>query len=185
MPQPAGRDNPIDVADLDFQTFASFAASRAAELAPGLDLDAMRFVLTLHRAASTVVYDLETSVHRPAGWSWAGFRLLFALWLAGPLEAKTAAKLSGNSRQAASTLANTLERAGLLERRPDPDDGRSVQFALTDAGRSAIATVYAQHNRREALWASVLTPDERETVTRVLAKILAAAPTLDVRRRHD
>lgn len=183
MSEPSVTADSVDVTDLDFQTFVRFAERRAAELEPGLDVEAMRFVLSLHRASSTVVYDLETSVHRPAGWSWAGFRLLFALWLAGPLEAKTAAKLSGNSRQAASTLANTLERAGLLDRLPDASDGRTVQFALTAAGVEAISTVYAEHNRREQLWASVLNPDEVATVTRILEKILAAAPKLDVRRR--
>jgi len=178
-------DSQANVADLDFQTFARFAERRAAELEPELDLEAMAFVLTLHRAASTVVYDLESSVHRPAGWSWAGFRLLFVLWLAGPLDSKTAAKLSGNSRQATSTLANTLERAGLLERIPDLSDGRTVQFALTTSGTDAIAAVYLKHNRRETLWSSVLTYEERETLTRVLEKVLAAATELDVRRRTD
>ncbi|MEX0428776.1 MarR family winged helix-turn-helix transcriptional regulator [Nocardioides sp. DS6] len=178
-------DDDVNVADLDFQTFVQFAEERAAELEPGLDVEAMRFVLTLTRAASTVVYDLESSVHRPAGWSWAGFRLVFVLWMAGPLEARIAAKLSGNSRQATSTLANTLERRGILERLPDPADGRSVLFRLTEAGIEAIQGVYADHNRREQLWASVLTAEEREAATRIVAKLLTAAPGLDVRRRHD
>src|SRR5437660_2329039 len=31
---------------------------------------AMRMVLTLHRVTSALVYDLESSVHRPHGFSW-------------------------------------------------------------------------------------------------------------------
>ena len=51
---------------------------------PEVDRAAMTMVLLLHRVANTVVYDLESTVHRPAGWSWSAFRLLFALWVAGP-----------------------------------------------------------------------------------------------------
>ena len=176
---------PMDAARLDFENFVDFAKRRALELEPTLDAEAMAFVLSLHRAESAVIFDIETSVHRPAGWSWAGFRLLYVLWLTGPIDAGTAARLSGHSRQATSTLANTLEREGLLQRRPDPSDGRSVLFALTDHGIKAISSVYTEHNRREVLWASVLDPDERTTFIRLLGKLLAAAPQLAVRRRHD
>jgi DNA-binding MarR family transcriptional regulator len=176
---------PEDLDELDFESFVQFAERRVTELAPGIDAGAMAFVLSLHRAASTIVYDLESSVHRPAGWSWAGFKLLFALWIGGPepVAAKTAARLSGNSRQATSTLANTLEREGLLRRVPDPHDGRGMAFALTPAGLESISRVYAEHNRRETVWASVLTEEERTAVARALEKVLAAAPRLDVRRR--
>jgi DNA-binding MarR family transcriptional regulator len=174
-----------DPTSLDFESFTRFAQERAQELAPEIDLGAMAFVLCLHRAASTVVYDIESTVHRPAGWSWAGFRLLFVLWLAGPLEAKHAARLSGLSRQSTSILANTLERDGLLERIPLPHDGRLVAYGLTPVGVQAISSTYAEHNRREQLWASVLEPEELAIVTRALGKILAAAPHLDVRRHHD
>ena len=174
-----------DPTSLDFESFARFAEARVQELAPEIDLEAMAFVLTLHRAAGTVVYDIESTVHRPAGWSWAGFRLLFVLWLAGPLEAKHAARLSGLSRQSTSVLANTLERDGLLARSPQPHDGRLVSYGLTEAGLEAISSTYEEHNRREQLWASVLEPEELAAVTRALGKILAAAPGLDVRRHHD
>lgn len=35
-------------------------------------------------------------------------------------------------------LADRMERAGLLERRRDPDDGRATRLYLTDAGRLAL-----------------------------------------------
>ena len=54
----------------------------------------MRLVLTLHRVTTALVYDLESTVHRPRGWSWSGFRVLFVLWLGGPLVAKRVAELS-------------------------------------------------------------------------------------------
>lgn len=178
------RPSAADSHPLDFESFAAFARERVQELGDEIDLDVMALMLTLHRASSAVVYDLESSIHRPAGWSWAGFRLLFVLWLAGPLEAKHAAQLSGNSRQATSTLANTLERDGLIKRITPPHDARLVEFALTPTGTQAIAEIFHAHNKREQMWASVLTPEERAAVTSAMFKLLAATTTLDVRRRN-
>jgi DNA-binding MarR family transcriptional regulator len=171
-------------ADLDFASFVELALRRAGQLSPGVDTDAAALVLTLHRAASAVVYDLESTVHRPRGFTWAGFRLMFALWIAGPLDAKDAAKLSGLSRQAASLLANTLERDGLLTRAASTTDRRGVTFALSDEGTRTIASSYEAHNERERLWADLLTTEEREVLVRTLGKLLSLAPTVDVRQRH-
>ncbi|MGX4688427.1 MarR family winged helix-turn-helix transcriptional regulator [Streptomyces sp. JNUCC 63] len=174
-----------DVTDLDFPSFAEYAHGRTSELVENLDLEAARLVLTLHRAASTVVYDLESTVHRPAGWSWSGFRLLYVLWVSGPLEARHAARLSGMSRQSTSTLSQTLERHGLLTRSHSPDDGRLITYALTPEGEQRVREVYRAHNDRERLWSQVLTSDERAAVVSALSKLLAAADDLEVRRRAD
>lgn len=182
MPMPES-ESPPSAGDIDFQSFVRFALRRAAQLEPAFDTEAAALVLSLHRAASTVVYDLESSVHRPRGWSWAGFRLMFALWIVGTMDAKDAARIAGMSRQAASSQANTLEREGLLRRTGSPDDGRAVAFMLTDAGQEAIATTYQEHNARERIWAELLTPEERAAVTSALGKLLDSAPHLEVRRR--
>lgn len=174
-----------DVTDLDFQSFAEYAHGRTSELVDDADLEAASLVLTLHRAAGTVVYDLESTVHRPAGWSWSGFRLLYVLWVSGPLEARHAARLSGMSRQGTSTLSKTLERHGLLTRAPLPDDGRLITYALTAEGEQRVREVYRAHNDRERLWSRLLTPEERAAVVSALGKLLAAADDLEVRRRAD
>jgi DNA-binding MarR family transcriptional regulator len=177
-------DGTVPVSELDFGSFVRFALDRAQTLDPAIDTEAAALVLNLHRAASVVVYDLESSVHRPRGLSWAGFRLLFALWISGPLDAKDAARIAGMSRQATSSLANTLERAGLIGRERGPHDRRAVAFALTDAGAELLVAAYEAHNQRERMWAEQLTAEERRVVTSALGKLLAAAPHLDVRRRH-
>ncbi len=43
------------------------------------------------------------------------------------------------SRQACSQLANVVEEAGYLERRPHPEDGRSKLVVLTPRGRELVA----------------------------------------------
>ncbi|WP_312858338.1 MarR family winged helix-turn-helix transcriptional regulator, partial [Pseudonocardia pini] len=110
----------------DFLSFAQPAIDETAARLPGTDRSAMGLVLLLTRVASGLTYDLESTVHRPAGWSWSAWRLLFTLWISGPVESRRAAELSGMSRAAVSSLTNTLSAAGLLERTSAAGDGRSV-----------------------------------------------------------
>ena len=56
------------------------------------------------------------SIHRPAGGTWSSFRLLLALWVAGPLNPHEAARLTGMSRAAVSNLTGTLVGKDLLRR---------------------------------------------------------------------
>jgi DNA-binding MarR family transcriptional regulator len=122
-----------------------------------------------------VVYDLESRVHRPAGWTWAAFRAVFTLWISGPLEPSRLAETSGMSRQAVSSLVKTLEADGLIARSAVAHDGRSVVLSLTPTGTRKIMQVFRDHNGREADWAGTLDADERETMIRLLRKLATAA----------
>jgi DNA-binding MarR family transcriptional regulator len=157
--------------DSDFLEFADFAIAETTARLPEVDPDAMKLVLLLHRVTNVIVYDIESTVHRPSGWSWGGFRLLFALWIAGPVESKRAAVISGMSRPAISALATTLEKDGLLERSSDPADARSVVLSLTAHGRQELEQAFLIHNKREQEWAGSLTKRDLESLIRLLSKL--------------
>ena len=140
----------------------------------GIDRDAMQLILLLHRVTNVVVYDIESRVHRPAGWSWSAFRAVFTLWVSGPLEPSRLAETSGMSRQAVSSLVKTLEADGLITRTAVESDARSVVLSLTDAGTRKVMQVFRQHNLREADWAATLDADERDTMIRLLGKLADA-----------
>jgi hypothetical protein len=129
--------------------FVDGALQQVPDRLGGIDREAMALVLLLHRVTNVVVYDLESTVHRPAGWSWSAFRAVFTLWVSGPLEPSRLAALSGMSRQAVSALAGGGERR--------------------------IEQIFRDHNRRESEWAATLSPDERATLTGLLAKLAAAS----------
>lgn len=167
-------DSPPDSRDLAL-AFIDRAVDETATRLPDIDREAMAMVLLLHRVTNAVVYDLESTVHRPAGWSWSAFRAVFTLWISGPLEPSRLAESSGMSRQAVSSLAKTLEHDGLVERRTAPRDARSVVLSLTGAGSDRIERVFVEHNRRETDWAAVLDPTERATLITLLAKLADAA----------
>jgi len=66
-----------------------------------------------------------------------------------------------------------LEVRGLLERRPDPDDGRRVVLSLTDAGRQALGSRRAARTGRLAtVLADGFTAAE-------LQQLMAAAPLIE------
>jgi DNA-binding MarR family transcriptional regulator len=173
LPQPAD----YAATDSTFLSFTQVAVRTTTERMPEVDRSAMTMVMLLHRVANSVVYDLESTVHRPAGWSWSAFRLLFTLWVAGPIESRRVAGLTGMSRAAVSSLTKTLSSAGLLARASDPNDGRAVVLSLTEQGSRALETAYRAHNRREAEWAHLLTADELATLNEVLTKLARAAQT--------
>jgi DNA-binding MarR family transcriptional regulator len=67
-----------------------------------------------------------------------------------------------------------LERAGLVERRPDPSDRRGKLIALTDAGKRVIDETIGRHVANEERLLSVLTEDEQQTLNALLRKLIAA-----------
>lgn len=174
-PQPA-RDEAI--------SFVERAVAGAAARVDDTDTEAMELVMLLHRVTNAVVYDLESTVHRPAGWSWSAWRALFTLWISGPLEPSRLAELSGMSRQAVSALAKTLEADGLIERRGADRDARSVVLSISRAGELRLTRAFRDHNRREVEWADALDPDERATLTHLLAKLADASHEPWVSRRY-
>ena len=179
-------DLPVLAADdaLDYWSFVDMAVARTARRLPDVDPRAMRLVLSLYRASNAMVYDLESAVHRPRGWSFAGFRVLFVLWLTGPLEAKRVAQLSGMSRAAVSALVNTLERDGLVVRRPAGHDRRAVELSLTPDGAEVFAAAFIAHNQRERTWASTLTSDEAAQLTALLEKLMGGPVAAAAKRRR-
>jgi DNA-binding MarR family transcriptional regulator len=175
-----GHESSRQVADdYDFLSFDELAVATVGQRMPNADLDAMRMVILLHRVARAVVYDLESTVHRPAGWSWSAFRLMFTIWTSGPLESSRAAELSGMSRAAVSSLTKTLSAAGLLQRTPNAQDGRSYVLSLTGGGVKAVVAIFAKHNLRETEWANLISAQEREMLNAVLVKLAHRAHEQD------
>ncbi|WP_395103608.1 MarR family winged helix-turn-helix transcriptional regulator [Actinomadura sp. SCN-SB] len=179
----AGDDRAAEGA-VDFWSFVELADRRLSEEFGFRHRLATQVLLTLNRAAMIVTYDLEASVHRPRGLSWAAFRLLFVTWLAGPLESRRAATLAGMTRAAVSNLAKSLVADGLLARSPGERDGRSVLLSLTDRGHATMLEVFRAQNEREHQWTGVLTETEQRILIMLLDKLISNRDQFDVRERR-
>jgi DNA-binding MarR family transcriptional regulator len=91
----------------------------------------------------------------------------------GPATAAALAKQEGISPQAMGATLARLGARGLLERRPDPADGRRVVLSVSPAGAEVLRA--RRHARAEQL-ARVLRSDFTEEER---ARLMAAAPLIE------
>lgn len=163
-------------ASVDSPSFVPEEADVLARVA-GMPVDhsAMAVVANAWRAAQGVRSYLERSVLRPEGLSFAGFSVLFNLWVWGPMETRALAASMSCSRATVSTVSTTLERAGLVARRGDERDRRLVLLELTAAGRATIEDLYPRFNAGEAALAASLSPEERSTLAELLRRLVLAS----------
>jgi DNA-binding MarR family transcriptional regulator len=85
---------------------------------------------------------------------------------------------------AMSELVDDLERLGIVDRRPDPSDGRAKLICLTAAGWDAMRIARGAIADIEAEWAGHVGPDAFESAAQTLDALLRAlgapaAPTGD------
>jgi len=67
-----------------------------------------------------------------------------------------------------------LERAGMTERRPDPNDRRGKLIALTAQDRAIVDETLTKHVANEEKLIAALTPAEQERLNHLLKKLIAA-----------
>ncbi len=75
---------------------------------------------------------------------------------------------------AMSELVDDLQRLGIVERRPDPRDGRAKLICLTDAGWEAMRTARRSIAEIEAGYAALVGPERFETAVETLDALLQA-----------
>ncbi len=83
------------------------------------------------------------------------------------------ARLARVRKQTTAQAVEQLERAGYVERRPDPADGRAQLVFLTDKGASVRPIAMAAGRRVEEEWAALIGQDDLETLRELLQRLLA------------
>jgi DNA-binding MarR family transcriptional regulator len=89
----------------------------------------------------------------------------------GPATAAQLAKLEQISPQSMGATLQALEGKELIQRAPDPGDGRRVILSLTDAGRETVHSKRAARTEQLTGALAALSPSER-------ADLAAALPVL-------
>jgi len=84
----------------------------------------------------------------------------------GPLTPSEIADIERVKRPSMTRTLGCLEREGLIERTPDPTDGRSFLVAINDAGRDRMARLRRRKNAYLARRLRDLDPEEVETLAR-------------------
>jgi DNA-binding MarR family transcriptional regulator len=105
---------------------------------------------------------------------WTGLRF-FARANAASRTPSAFASFQATTRGTASQMVKSLESRGLLTRRRNDADGRSVRFEITEAGRAMLA-----HDPLRHLVTALerLDPEARESFLRTLARLSGDLATL-------
>ena len=91
----------------------------------------------------------------------------------GARPSELAAK-AGITRQAVTKTLDDLERLGLVEREPDPADGRGVVVRYTPRGLAALKVARTRMNQLERRYASKIGADRWRTVRDALEALFDA-----------
>lgn len=142
---------------------------------PGVDVSPLevlsrvtRLAHHLERQRSQVFarHDLET-------WT---FDVLSALRRAGSPHDLSPGQLLAQTLVTSGTMTNRLnhlEQRGLVRRRPDPNDARSVRVRLTAEGRRKVDRALADLTAREDAILSALDAAQRSELARLLKAVVA------------
>ena len=85
---------------------------------------------------------------------------------------KTIAEKAGINQSSASELISKLEADGYLRRTVDPDDRRATLLFLTDLGQARATEVADEKEAVFTEFFSVLTEEEKDTLSSILDKLL-------------
>jgi DNA-binding MarR family transcriptional regulator len=123
----------------------------------------------LRSAVSAFVGAVRYDTHTPRS---AGSDTLELLDRAGPANIAALAQIRNVKHQSMRLVTAQLEEEGLIERMPDPQDGRSVLFAVTARGRDRLDAARAARAAHIAdVIAARLTPDECAELRRAIRLI--------------
>lgn len=132
----------------------------------------------LFEAANRVMRDHLTPLFAEAGLQQGEFDVLSTLrrsgapYLMSPTQLYEALMISSGGM---TNRLDRLEQAGLVERRPDPDDRRGKLIALTGKGQTLIDDLIGRHVANEQrLLAAALSSDEQEMLNALLRKLLTS-----------
>src|SRR5689334_12774151 len=104
----------------------------------------------------------------------AQFASLLMLEATPGMSVADVARKVSTARQSANEMLGGLERAGLVERRPNPNDRRSQRIYLTDAGRERLREAVPTVQAVEAKLAEGFDKEELATVNAWLTRMTQA-----------
>jgi DNA-binding MarR family transcriptional regulator len=142
---------------------------------PDLDVAALALLARLFRTAhlADAVLGQQLAAHGlQPGW----FDVLAALRRAGEPHALTPTQLMRTILLSSGGMTKRLDRladAGLVERRPDPNDRRGTLVRLTRRGRTTIDTLLPVHLSNEQQLLASLSPAQQRTFDKLLRSLLA------------
>ena len=149
---------------------------------PDLDVWPMAIFGRLSEAAHALSRERIHPVMARFGLQSGEFDVLATLRRSGPPFALTPTALYEATMVSSGAMTNRLdrlERAGLIARRPHPEDRRGTLVQLTETGRDLIDAAVTAHVENEWRLLSGLSREEQETLAGLLQKLILTATGAD------
>lgn len=143
---------------------------------PELDTAPSGIVLRLRRLAAHFERETDQLLGQ-FGLADGGFAVLSALRRAGPPYRLSPTELYRRLSLSSGAMTNRLdrlERAGYIQRHPDPNDRRAITASLTEQGKDLVERVAPLHLAREREMLSTLPPRDQQTLLDLLTRLLGA-----------
>jgi len=143
---------------------------------PDLDVGPMGVLgrIARLRALLAQAIDAELAKH---GLSSSSFDVLATLRRSGAPYRLSPGELLSTTMVTSGTMTNRidqLEKAGLVERQDNPEDGRGVIIALTEKGFATVDAAVTAHVANQHRLIAVLSQEERKALDSLLEKFLGA-----------
>ncbi|KAA3451081.1 MarR family transcriptional regulator [Mesorhizobium sp. SARCC-RB16n] len=144
---------------------------------PDLDVTPMGVIGRLNEASSLIARDRLAPLFARFGLQAGEFDVLATLRRSGSPYALTPTGLYEATMVTSGAMTNRLDRleaSGLIQRAPHPNDRRGIVVRLSDKGLALIDEAVAAHVANEHQILSGLTQTERETLSRLLEKLIGS-----------
>lgn len=142
---------------------------------PELDVAPMGTIGRIRRLSAHLGREMQKTFEAH-GLNPAGFDVLATLRRSGSPYALSPGDLLKSTMVTSGTMTNRidqLEKAGLVERIRNPDDGRSVLIGLTTAGKALIDTAVADHVSTQHTLVAGMSSENLAQLDGLLRKFLA------------
>lgn len=156
---------------------ATRAAEQWARERPDLDTGSMVLLGRLGEAALVIARDRLNPAFAAFGLQPGEFDVLATLRRSGAPYALTPTGLYEAAMISSGSMTNRidrLEKAGLVERRPNPADKRGTLVALTAEGLALIESAVETHVANQQAIVSGLLESERKQLSELLGKLIAS-----------
>jgi len=166
----------IDAAGFGVDSNGCLYSKRFRELFDPLQVDVTAVeALSSLRLASRTLQLLQERWAEHHGLSSGRLGLLFRLLRGGDTPLGELALALDSTPRNVTGLVDHLERDGLVERVPDPEDRRSVRARLTEKGREKIDGIWKEGLQRQYALAGGLTKEEMAQLRHLCLTLVQAA----------
>ncbi|TGS44651.1 MULTISPECIES: MarR family transcriptional regulator [unclassified Mesorhizobium] len=144
---------------------------------PDLDVSPMAVIGRLNEVSSLIARDRLAPLFARFGLQAGEFDVLATLRRSGSPYALTPTALYEATMVTSGAMTNRLDRletSGLIQRAPHPNDRRGIIVRLSDKGLALIDEAVTAHVANEHQILSGLTLTERETLSRLLEKLISS-----------